>query len=80
MDAPAGGAGAAMERMKTSMKARTKRKIAAVIGGFLLILMYGIVGGMDCGTIPFWRGWVEAMVCTLAAWVCFSKAGMVRHG
>lgn len=62
------------------MKAKTKRKIAAAIGGILLILVFGIVGGMDCNTIPFTRGFILALACELGAWVCFSKAGMVRHG
>lgn len=59
------------------MKVKTKRKIAAAIGGFLLLLMYGIVGGMDCGTIPAFRGFLEALFCVLMAWFCFCKAGWV---
>lgn len=60
------------------MKTRTKKHIAAAIGWFLLFLMYGIVGGMDCNTIPFTRGFLEAMACILVAWFCFHKAGMTR--
>ena len=56
----------------------TKRKIAASLGGSLLLLMFGIVGGMDCNTIPFVRGFLEALGCVLGAWFCFSKAGWVR--
>lgn len=62
------------------MKAKTKRKIAAAIGGILLILVFGIVGGMDCETIPVGWGFVLALACELGAWLAFSKAGMVRHG
>lgn len=60
------------------MKARTKRRIAGILGGLLLLLMYGIVGGMDCNTIPVYRGFFEALGCVLSAWICFRKAGMVR--
>lgn len=61
------------------MKARTKRRIAGIMGGILLLLMYGIVGGMDCDTIPVCRGFCEALGCVLSAWICFRKAGMVRR-
>lgn len=61
------------------MKARTKRRIAGAVGGILLLLMYGIVGGMDCNTIPAFRGFLEALGCILGAWICFGKAGMVRR-
>ena len=60
------------------MKARTKRRIAGILGGLLLLLMYGIVGGMDMGSIPFVRGFLEALGCILGAGICFGKAGMVR--
>lgn len=55
-----------------------KRKIAALVGGSLLLLVYGIVGGMDCGTIPAFRGFLEALGCLAGAWLCFCKAGWVR--
>lgn len=61
------------------MREKTKRHIAAAVGWLLMILMFGIVGGMDCNTIPFARGFVEAMCCVLLAWICFNRAGMVRH-
>lgn len=61
------------------MKERTKRWIAAAVGGLLCLLMYGIVGGMDCGTIPELRGFLEAMACIAGAWGCFRRAGMVRN-
>ena len=61
------------------MKAKTKREISAAVGGILLLLVFGIVGGMDLGTIPFLRGFFLAMACELGAWLAFSKAGMVRR-
>ena len=61
------------------MKARTKRRIAAAVGGILLLLVFGIVGGMDCDTIPFVRGFLLALACELGAWLAFCKAGMVRR-
>lgn len=61
------------------MKAITKRRISAAIGGILFILVFGIVGGMDCNTIPFTRGFFLALACELGAWLAFCKAGMVRR-
>ena len=61
------------------MKARTKRRIVGALGGALLLLMYGLVGGMDCNTIPVCRGFLEALGCILGAWICLSKAGMIRR-
>ena len=60
------------------MKTRTKRQIAAMIGGILLLLVFGIVGGMDCDTIPFMRGFFLALLCEAGAWLAFRKAGMAR--
>lgn len=61
------------------MKCKTKRGIAAAVGGILLLLVFGIVGGMDCNTIPFGWGFLLALVCELGAWLAFSKAGMIRR-
>ena len=59
------------------MKVRTKRRIAAAVGGILLLLMYGIVGGIECNSIPETRGFIEAFACVLGAYIAFRKAGMV---
>jgi len=61
------------------MKAKTKRHISAIVGGVLLLLVFGIVGGMDCDTIPFGWGFLLALCCELGAWLAFSKAGMIRR-
>ena len=60
------------------MKTRTKRQIAAMIGGILLLLVFGMAGGMECGTIPLGRGFILALLCEAGAWIAFRKAGMVR--
>ena len=60
------------------MKTRTKRQIAAIIGGILLLLVFGLAGGMDAGTMPAGRGFILAVGCELGAWIAFRKAGMVR--
>lgn len=62
------------------MKTRTKRRIAAAVGGILLLLMYGIVGGIECNTIPETRGFIEAFACVVGAWFAFHKAGMAVRG
>lgn len=61
------------------MKAKTKREISAAVGGILLLLVFGIVGGMDLGTIPFLRGFFLALAFELGAWLAFCKAGMIRR-
>lgn len=61
------------------MKSITKRRISAIVGSILFLLVFGIVGGMDANTIPFTRGFFLALACELGAWLAFSKAGMVRR-
>lgn len=61
------------------MKAKTKKVILTALGGLLLLLCYGIVGGMESFTIPEGRGFLEAMACVLGAWWCLSRAGWTRR-
>ena len=58
---------------------RVKKAILTALGGIMLLLCYGIVGGMECFTIPEGRGFLEAMGCVLGAWLCFSRAGWTRR-
>jgi len=60
------------------LKTRTKRQIAAIIGGILLLLGFGLAGSMECGTIHLGRGFILALLCEAGAWIAFRKAGMAR--
>ena len=62
------------------MKVRTKQSILAGIGWFLFFLMFGFVGGVECGTLPELRGFAEALACLIGAYLAFRKAGMVVRG
>lgn len=60
------------------MRTETKRKICAAVGWLALLLFFGTVGGMDCGTLPFGRGAAEAAALLIAAAALLRKAGVVR--
>ena len=62
------------------MNMRAKRGILTAIGGLLLLLTFGIVGGMELETIPAGRGLIEGLACMVAAWVCFRRAGCLWDG
>lgn len=61
------------------MKIRTKKRICVTVGLLAFLTMLGIVGGMDIGTIPFWRGAALSALCELTA-VCAWWKGGVLHG
>lgn len=60
------------------MKVKTKRTICRIMGLTLLLAMLGIVGGMDVGTIPFWRGAALSALCELTAVCAWWKGGVLR--
>lgn len=60
------------------MKTRTKRTACRILGLALFLLTLGIVGGMEWGNIPFWRGAVLSALCELTGAVLLYKAGVIR--
>lgn len=64
--------------MKT--KARAKAFVYATVGVVLFLLLFGVVGGMDCNTIPAGRGAMEGLACVVGAWLCWRKAGWLIDG
>ena len=60
------------------MKVRTKRTICVAIGLLAFLAMLGIVGGMDRGTTPFWRGAALSALCELTAVCAWWKGGVLR--
>lgn len=61
------------------MKVRTKKRLCVAVGLLAFLMTLGIVGGMDAGTIPFWRGAALAFACELTAVCAWYKGGVVRH-
>ena len=61
------------------MTIRTKRNLCRVLGVTALLLTLGVVGGMDVGTIPFWRGAALSALCELTAVCAWYKGGVFRH-
>ena len=60
------------------MKVKEKRTICRILGLTLFLLTLGIVGGMDVGTIPFWRGAALSALCELTAVCAWWKGGVIR--
>lgn len=60
------------------MKVRTKKRICVVVGLLAFLAMLGIVGGMDLGSIPFWRGASLSALCELTAVCAWWKGGVLR--
>lgn len=61
------------------MKTRTKQRICIALGLLAFVLVLGIVGGMEVGTIPFWRGVALSALCELTAVCAWYKGGVFRH-
>lgn len=61
------------------MKTRTKRTACRILGLTLFLLTLGVVGGMDLGSIPFWRGAALSALCELTAVCAWYKGGVFRH-
>lgn len=61
------------------MKVRTKRTICRAVGLLAFLAMLGIVGGMEWGSIPFWRGAALSALCELTAVCAWWKGGVFRH-
>ena len=61
------------------MKIRMKKRIAAAVGLLAFLAMLGVVGGMEVGTIPFWRGAALSALCELTAVCAWWKGGVFRH-
>ena len=61
------------------MKIRMKKRIATAVGLLAFLAMLGVVGGMEVGTIPFWRGAALSALCELTAVCAWWKGGVFRH-
>ena len=61
------------------MKVRTKKRICVAVGLLAFLAMLGIIGGMDLGSIPFWRGVALSVACELTAVCAWYKGGVFRH-
>ena len=61
------------------MKVRTKKRLCVAVGLLAFLVMLGIVGGMDLGNIPFWRGAALSALCELTAICAWYKGGVFRH-
>ena len=59
------------------MTVNTKRRIAECIGWLCLLLMLGVVGGCDLGTLPLKAMWWAFCLLTVGAAALY-KAGVVR--
>ena len=60
------------------MKIRTKRRICGWISGISLFLMFGFVGGVECGTLPLARGMILAFICLAVFGLAAYKGGYMR--
>lgn len=58
------------------MKIRTKKRICVTVGLLAFLTMFGIIGGMEWGNIPFWRGAALSVLCELTAVCAWYKGGM----
>jgi hypothetical protein len=59
------------------MKTKTKQGILAGTGWLLFFMMFGFIGGVECGTLPEGRGFIEALACLIGAYLVWRRAGMV---
>lgn len=60
------------------MKVRTKRTICTALGFLSMMLMLGIVRGMDMGIMPVVKGAILSISCELVGAFLLYKAGVVR--
>lgn len=60
------------------MKIRTKRRICGWIAGISLFIMFGFVGGVECGTIPLRRGMIFAGLSLAVFAAAAYKGGYMR--
>lgn len=61
------------------MRVRTKKNICVAVGLLAFLAMLGVVGGMEWGDIPFWRGAALSALCELTAVCAWYKGGVFRH-
>lgn len=61
------------------MKVKTKQRICVAVGLLAFLAMLGVVGSMEWGSIPFWRGAALAFACELTAVCAWWKGGVFRH-
>ena len=62
------------------MKVRTKKRLCVAVGLLAFLAMLGVVGGMEWGNIPFWRGAALSALCELTGIAMLYKGGVFRHG
>ena len=60
------------------MKIRTKRRICGWVSAISLFLMFGCVGGVECGTLPLARGIILAGVCLVVFGLAAYKGGYMQ--
>lgn len=60
------------------MKIRTKRTICIAVGALAFLLMLGVIGGMDLGTIRFGAGAAWAIGLEAAGIAALWKGGVIR--
>ena len=56
------------------MSIKTKRHICAAVSLLAFILMLGIAGGVECGTMPLKKGAIM-MFSSLAVWIAAAYKG-----
>ena len=60
------------------MTRKTTRHICGWIAGIAFVLMFGFVGGVECGTLPLARGAI-LMFSSLAVWAgAMYKGGWLK--
>ena len=60
------------------MTRKTKRHICGWIAAIAFVLMFGFVGGVECGTLPITRGAI-LMFSSLAVWAgAMYKGGWLK--
>ena len=60
------------------MKIRTKKRICAAAGMVCFLLMLGVIGGMDAGSIRFGAGAAWAFGLEAAGIAALWKAGVLK--
>lgn len=60
------------------MTTKTKKHICTTIALLLFLLMLGIVGGCELGSIPIGKGFALSALCEAVGAFLLWKAGVVR--
>ena len=60
------------------MKIGTKKRICITVGALCLLLMLGVIGGMDLGTIRFGAGAAWAIGLEAVGVAALWKAGVLK--